>query len=48
MAVENRLPPKNKRAFQYPWFFTDGWKVEPKIKDKLWDIARMYERQLKD
>lgn len=48
MAVENRLPPKNKRGLSYPWYFTDGWEVEPKIKSKLWDIARMYERQLKD
>ncbi|AEF18301.1 hypothetical protein Thexy_2299 [Thermoanaerobacterium xylanolyticum LX-11] len=48
MAVENRLPPKNKRALEYPWYFTDGWKVEPQIERKLWDIARMYGRQLKD
>ncbi|SHF05424.1 hypothetical protein SAMN02745195_01746 [Thermoanaerobacter uzonensis DSM 18761] len=48
MAIENRLPPKNKRALEYPWYFTDGWEVEPQIKRKLWDVARMYERQLKD
>lgn len=48
MAIENRLPPKNKRALQYTWFFTDGWKVEPQIEGKLCDIATMYERQLKD
>ncbi|MGB9679678.1 MAG: hypothetical protein ACPL3A_06705 [Thermoanaerobacteraceae bacterium] len=48
MAVENRLPPKNKRAFEYTWYFTDGWEVESQIEDKLLDIATMYERQLKD
>ncbi|SHE42458.1 hypothetical protein SAMN02745195_00330 [Thermoanaerobacter uzonensis DSM 18761] len=48
MAIENRLPPKNKRALEYPWYFTDGWEVESQIEDKLLDIATMYERQLKD